>query len=72
MFLEIATTLGALLGAYLTTKISTHWIAIVFGVVLLYAAVASFRKKSDTTATNRRSFGAASSALWNLSRIKRR
>lgn len=53
MFLEIATTLGALLGAYLTTKISTHWIAIVFGVVLLYAAVASFRKKSDTTATNR-------------------
>ena len=47
MFLEIATTLGALLGAYLTTKVSTHWIAMVFGVVLLYSAVASFRHKSD-------------------------
>src|ERR1700727_2674603 len=43
MFLEIATTLGALLGAYLTAKVSTHWIAIVFGIVLLYSAVASFR-----------------------------
>src|ERR1700721_1029882 len=28
MFLEVATTLGALLGAYLTLKISTHWIPI--------------------------------------------
>jgi hypothetical protein len=38
MFLEIATTLGALIGAYLTAKISTHSIAIVFGFVLLYSA----------------------------------
>src|SRR6202142_1255710 len=30
MFLEVATTAGALLGAYLTTKLSSHWIAIVF------------------------------------------
>src|ERR1700761_363098 len=36
MFLEIATTLGALVGAYLTTKLSTHYIAITFGTVLLY------------------------------------
>ncbi len=49
MFLEIATTLGALLGAYLTAKISSHWIAIVFGAVLLYSAIASFRKKADIT-----------------------
>ncbi len=47
MFLEIATTLGALLGAYLTAKISSHWIAVVFGAVLLYSAIASFRKKAD-------------------------
>jgi uncharacterized membrane protein YfcA len=47
MFLEVATTLGALLGAYLTAKVSTHWIAMVFGVVLLYSAVASFRQKED-------------------------
>ncbi len=52
MFLEIATTLGALFGAYLTAKISTHWIAIVFGAVLLYSAVASFQKKSDKVVTN--------------------
>lgn len=43
MFLEVATTLGALLGAYLTAKISGHWIAIIFGVVLLYSALSSFR-----------------------------
>jgi hypothetical protein len=45
MFLEVATTLGALLGAYLTLKISTHWIAIIFGCVLLYSSAASLRKR---------------------------
>ena len=44
MFLEIATTLGALFGAYLTTKVSTHYIAIIFGIVLLYSAFSSLRK----------------------------
>lgn len=48
MFLEVATTLGALLGAYLTAKISGHWIAIIFGVVLLYSAFSSFRKWPST------------------------
>jgi hypothetical protein len=47
MFLEIATTLGALLGAYLTLIVSTHAIGIVFGAVLLYSAYASFRSHSD-------------------------
>lgn len=47
MFLEIATTLGALLGAYLTLIVSTHAIGIVFGAVLLYSAYASFRNHSD-------------------------
>jgi uncharacterized membrane protein YfcA len=51
MFLEVATTLGALLGAYLTAKVSTHWIAIVFGVALLYSAFASFRGHPDHAAT---------------------
>jgi uncharacterized membrane protein YfcA len=45
MFLEVATTLGALLGAYLTARLSSHWIAIVFGVVLVYSAFTSFRHK---------------------------
>jgi uncharacterized membrane protein YfcA len=43
MFLEIATTLGALVGAYLTAMVSTKAIGIVFGVVLLYSAIASLR-----------------------------
>jgi uncharacterized membrane protein YfcA len=49
MFLEIATTLGAICGAFLTARVSSHGIAIVFGIVLLYSAIASFRRKSDPT-----------------------
>jgi uncharacterized membrane protein YfcA len=50
MFLEVATTVGALLGAYLTARISTHWIAIVFGAVLLYSAISSFRHRAHEPA----------------------
>lgn len=45
MFLEIATTLGAVLGAYLTTRVPTEAIGLIFGLVLLYSAFASARKK---------------------------
>jgi uncharacterized protein len=45
MFLEIATTIGALFGAWLTTRVPTHAIGIVFGIVLLYSAYASVRMK---------------------------
>src|SRR5260370_31485499 len=38
MFLEIATTLGALSGAFLAVWVSTKAIAIVFGVVLVVSA----------------------------------
>ena len=38
MFLEIATTIGALVGAFLATRIPTAALAIVFGIVLLYSA----------------------------------
>jgi uncharacterized membrane protein YfcA len=44
MFLEVATTLGALLGAYLTAKVSGNWIGVIFGLVLLYSAWASLHK----------------------------
>lgn len=47
MFLEIATTLGALLGAYLTAKISSHYIAVIFGAVLLHAGYTSFRGRTS-------------------------
>jgi hypothetical protein len=44
MFLEVATTLGALLGAYLTATVSGNWIGAIFGFVLLYSAWASFHQ----------------------------
>jgi uncharacterized protein len=43
MLLEVATTLGALLGAYLVAKVPSSGIAIIFGVVLLFSAVLSLR-----------------------------
>jgi uncharacterized membrane protein YfcA len=41
MFLEIATSAGAILGAFLATRVPTASIAIVFGLVLLYSAYQS-------------------------------
>jgi uncharacterized membrane protein YfcA len=38
MLLEVATTIGALCGAYLATRIPTAAIATIFGLVLLYSA----------------------------------
>jgi uncharacterized protein len=46
MFLEIATTLGALCGAFLAARVSTHAIAIVFGMVLLFSAFFSRKPRS--------------------------
>ncbi|MBE9229259.1 sulfite exporter TauE/SafE family protein [Phormidium sp. LEGE 05292] len=47
MFLEIATTLGALVGAFLATKLPTSLIAIIFGLVLLYSAYLSTHTNHD-------------------------
>ncbi len=47
MFLEIATTLGALLGAWLTTRVPTHSIGFVFGLVLLYSAYSSLKQHHE-------------------------
>jgi hypothetical protein len=44
MFLEIATTIGAVFGAYLASRVPTHALAIVFGVVLLYSAWLSWQQ----------------------------
>jgi uncharacterized membrane protein YfcA len=41
MFLEIATTVGALVGAFLAAFISTKALAVIFGVMLLYSAYLS-------------------------------
>ena len=46
MFLEIATTLGALCGAFLATMVSTRSLAIIFGLVLLYSAYLSRKPRT--------------------------
>ena len=50
MFLEVATTVGAVGGAYLAARISTHAIGIIFGITLLYSAWSSFRHNQDVQA----------------------
>lgn len=52
MFLEIATTLGALAGAMLAAKAPTHVIAVIFGIVLLFSAYLSERPRSLVPSTN--------------------
>jgi uncharacterized membrane protein YfcA len=47
MFLEIATTIGAMAGAVLALHLHVSVIAIIFGVVLIYSAIASLSEKSD-------------------------
>jgi uncharacterized membrane protein YfcA len=46
MFLEIATTLGALFGANLATRVSSRAIAVVFGLVLMGSAFLSRKPRS--------------------------
>lgn len=43
IFLEVATTIGALVGAALAAHVSTRTIAVIFGLVLLYSAFACRR-----------------------------
>ena len=47
MFLEIATTVGALAGAALALHLRVSVIAVIFGVVLIYSAFASLKEKHD-------------------------
>jgi uncharacterized membrane protein YfcA len=51
MFLEVATTAGAVGGAFLSAYLSTSVIAIVFGIVLIVSAVLSFVKREDNLVT---------------------
>ncbi len=45
MFLEVATTFGAVFGAFLATRVPTRALAMVFGVVLIYSAWMSRAQK---------------------------
>lgn len=52
MFLEIATTLGALSGATLATRVPANALAIVFGLVLMHSAYLSSRRVADVDPGN--------------------
>ena len=52
MFLEIATTLGASVGALLVQRVSTAAIGVIFGLMLLYSSFQSAREKRDHLATS--------------------
>ncbi|MDB5154696.1 MAG: permease [Mucilaginibacter sp.] len=47
MFLEIATTIGAVFGAVIAVYTPTNTIAILFGVILLFSASMAIRKKNQ-------------------------
>jgi hypothetical protein len=49
MFLEMATTFGAVFGAAVAARVSTHVIAVIFGTVLLYSAFLSARSRAPAT-----------------------
>jgi uncharacterized membrane protein YfcA len=51
MFLEIATTIGALCGAFLAGIVSPSIIAVVFGLVLVYSAYLSTRPRNEHSLT---------------------
>ena len=46
LLLEIATTIGAVVGAYLAARVTTHVIAIIFGLVLVPSAIQSLLKNA--------------------------
>jgi len=47
MFLEIATTVGAVIGAAIAIYMPTNVIAVIFGLVLIFSAAMTLRKKYD-------------------------
>jgi uncharacterized protein len=49
MFLEVATTLGAIIGAFLVAKVAPPHIADIFGVVLLASAYLSIRTPASSS-----------------------
>ena len=53
MFLEIATTAGAILGAFLAVRMATNVLGVIFGVVLIVSALLAIREKSEQLAAGR-------------------
>ncbi|MXV49977.1 TSUP family transporter [Pedobacter sp. HMF7647] len=51
MFLEIATTVGAVIGAFIAVYAETNMIAVIFGLVLVLSAALSFKKHAEIIAS---------------------
>ena len=52
MFLEMATTTGAITGAYVATLITGQALYLIFGVILAYSGVMMFRKRHQEVPTD--------------------
>ena len=57
MFLEVATTCGALLGAHLAGILNASLIAVIFGLVMAYSAMGAFFPAKTAAAGNRSQVG---------------
>ncbi len=47
MVLELATTTGALTGAYLAGLLNARWLYVIFGIVMGYSAIVMYRKRNN-------------------------
>jgi uncharacterized membrane protein YfcA len=47
MVLEIATTTGAITGAYLAGRVAGRWLFFIFGLIMGYSALAMLRKRAE-------------------------
>ena len=65
MFLELATTIGAVTGAFLATYIATSIIAIIFGIILIFSALVSLLKHNDNVVEGEGSYLARKLKLNN-------
>src|SRR6476620_6293110 len=48
MVLELATSAGALTGAYLAGQLTVRWLYVIFGIVTGYSALMMFRKRHES------------------------
>jgi uncharacterized protein len=48
MFLEVATTTGALTGAFIAGRIRNAWLFVIFGLIMGYSAIEMFRNRSES------------------------
>lgn len=48
MFLEVAASLGAFAGAYITSYLAANWVELIFGIVFIISAYSVLRRQENT------------------------